>query len=103
MEDAQGTHKIAITSGTNRVTVDHICKLLPFLIKVCGSSCSSGAAKHTLMTQYVRWREWIHDWEYEKVSASVRKRTKYLNRPFHPHPTNPNKVKDFFKERHGFK
>ena len=98
MEQA-GTRKIVIITGSNKVSMEHVVRTIPFLIQICPSTGRDGKTKHILTTQYIRWRPWMRARDYEKLSDEVRKRTKFIDRPHMPDKENPYKVKNFFIER----
>lgn len=100
MEQA-GVRKVAIV-WHNKVTVNHVIKRIPFFDQICGSKCTK-EGRHLLKTKYIRWRSWMNEYQYEKLSQSLRKRSKFLNRPWLPDPKNPYKVRNFFEERLGLK
>ena len=92
--ETPGTRKIAL-AWHNKTTVDHVTKVIPCLIEICGSACYA-KQRHILTTKYVAWKQWMRETDYEKLSDKVRKRCKFLNRPFMLSETNPYKVKNFF-------
>ena len=96
MEDP-GLRKIALV-WNKKVSVEHVMNLVPVLTNICGSKCD-GKGRHILATKYIRWREWMKESHYEKLSNELRKRSKFLNRPWLPSKDTPTRVHNFFEER----
>ena len=95
--ESPGTRKVALCYHS-KTKLDTVVKNLPFLLEVCGSKCD-GHGRHVLATKYIRWREWMNSYQYEKLSEKLRKRSKFLNRPWLPAKNSPSQVKNFFIER----
>lgn len=97
MEEMAGVRKIALV-WSRKVTIEHVIKKIPVLINISGSKCDA-KGRHILATKYIRWRTWMRESHYEKLSQELRKRSKFLNRPWLPSKTSPSRVHNFFEER----
>lgn len=75
-----------------KISMNHFEKTVHRALQFCGTSCHDGHSRHKLRTSYIRWRQWMSESDYIKLSEIQRKRSKFLNSPWYPHPNNPNKT-----------
>ena len=92
-----GTRKVVFICP-NKVSFDYAEKTVWLALKMCPTSCKSGYAKFMLRNKYIRWRNWMSESQYLKLSEKQRERTKFLDRKLLPSKTAPNKVHNFFTD-----
>lgn len=90
-----GTRKVVFICP-NKVSLDYAEKTIWLALQICPTSCDSGYAKHMLKTRYIRWRYWMSESQYLKLSEKQRERSKFLDRKWLP--AKPNKVHNFFTD-----
>ena len=89
--ESPGTRKCVFIIP-KRISIEHAEQVIHLAIEICGTSCNNGHARHMLRTKYIRWRNWMSENDYFKLSEKLRKRSKFLNKPWTPDPHNPNRV-----------
>lgn len=96
--ESPGTRKCVFITN-NKVSIEHVANVVHLAIEIGPTYCNNGKARHILRTKYIRWRSWMKESEYLKLSEKQRQRSKFLNRPWLPSKTSESRVHNFFEER----
>ena len=83
MEEIPGTRKCVIITP-NKISIEHALNVIHLAIEVSPTSCKDSKSKNILRTQYIRWRNWMTERDYFKLSDVQKQRSKFLNRPYIP-------------------
>ena len=89
--ETPGTRKCVFISP-NKISIEHVLKVVHLAIEICPTSCKDGMSRHKIYTQYIRWRNWMSESDYFKLSDAQKKRSKFLNKPWLPSKQSPSRV-----------
>ena len=84
--ETPGTRKCVIITP-NKISIEHAINVIHLAIEISPTSCKDNKSKQILRNQYIRWRSWMSERDYFKLSDVQKQRSKFLNHPFIPSNT----------------